>query len=231
MEDKALACQCPSLMPTENVMRYQLLLWDFDGTLADTLDLSVCLYNRLAAKYGFRPIEDPQAVRSLTTLQFLKVHRISLSKLPVFRREFLALQQAQIETLRLFAGLPELLRAIGQKGVLLGVLSSNAEVNIRACLRANGVENLFRFIMSYPRILGKARAIRRVLQAHAIHPGTLLYIGDEARDIQAARKAGVDIAAVTWGFHSPEVLAGCSPTYQITDPEEILGLLDHANRG
>ena len=212
-------------------MRYQLLLWDFDGTLADTLELSVHLYNELAAKYGFRPVEDPQAARSLTTLSFLRAHRIALAKLPALRREFLSLQKAQMEKVRLFNGLPDVLHTIGEKGIPLSVLSSNAEANIRICLRANEVEDLFRFIVSYPVILGKARGIRRVLRAQALDRAKVLYVGDEARDIEAAHKAGVDIAAVTWGFHRPEILAGCSPTYQITHPEELLRLLDFGKIG
>jgi phosphoglycolate phosphatase len=212
-------------------MPYQLLLWDFDGTLADTLELSVRLYNGLSAKYGFRPIEDPQAARGLSTLNFLRTHRISPAKLPALRREFLSLQKTEMEKVRLFAGLPDVLRAIAQKGIHLGVLSSNAEANIRICLRRNGVEDLFGFIESYPLILGKARGIRRVLRAQALAPGQLLYVGDEARDIQAAHRAGVDIAAVTWGFHRPEILAGCSPTYQITHPDELLGLVDDVKMG
>ena len=63
-----------------------------------------------------------------------------------------------MEKVRL-AGLPDVLRAVGQKGITLGVLSSNSEANIRICLRSNGVEDLFRFIESYPLILGKARGI------------------------------------------------------------------------
>jgi phosphoglycolate phosphatase len=123
------------------------------------------------------------------------------------------------------------LRTIAQKGIQLGVLSSNAEANIRICLRANGVTELFQFIVSYPLILGKARGIRRVLRAEALAPGEVLYIGDEVRDIEAARKAGVDIAAVTWGFQNSEILASCCPTYQIAHPEELLGLLNSVKMG
>jgi phosphoglycolate phosphatase len=212
-------------------MRYQLLLWDFDGTLADTLELSACLYNELAVKYGFLPIQDPQAARGLTTLNFLRAHRISPGKLPAFRREFLSLQKARMETVRLFAGLPKVLRSLGQRCIRLGVLSSNAEANIRICLRANGVEELFRFVVSYPLIFGKARGIRRVLRTQALAPGQLLYVGDEARDIQAAQKAGVDSAAVAWGLQSSEILAGCAPTYQIAHAEELLGVLTYGKMG
>jgi phosphoglycolate phosphatase len=206
-------------------MRYEMLLWDFDGTLADTLGMSVRLYNELAGRHGFRPIDDPQAVRRLSTLAFLRAHGISLARLPAFRREFLARQRAVIHAIRLFPDLPETLRAIHGRGVRLGVLSSNDRDNILACLDGSGVANLFDFVVGYVRLLGKARALRRVLKDRGLGAAELLYVGDEVRDVEAARRAGVDVAAVTWGYHERDVLAGVSPTHLVTRPGDILALL------
>jgi phosphoglycolate phosphatase len=80
-------------------------------------------------------------------------------------------------------------------------------------------------VVGYTRLFGKARAIRRILKADAMKASELLYVGDETRDIEASRRAGVDVAAVTWGFHAEEVLSGYSPTYLIREAEEIVELL------
>jgi phosphoglycolate phosphatase len=206
-------------------MKYKMLLWDFDGTLADTLELAQHTFNQLAEKYGFRPVENARAARTLTTLDFLKRHKIPLTKLPSVLKEFCLAQRGQMEAVRLFPGLLDALRAVHQRGCRLGVLSSNAKDNILACLRANRGADLFDFVVGYTRLFGKARAIRRILKTEAVKPGELLYVGDETRDIEAARKAGVNVAAVTWGFHAEEVLAGYSPTYLISEAEEIVELL------
>jgi phosphoglycolate phosphatase-like HAD superfamily hydrolase len=47
-------------------MPYTFVLWDFDGTLADTFSCTLAAYNALAARRGLRPIDDPEAARGLT---------------------------------------------------------------------------------------------------------------------------------------------------------------------
>jgi phosphoglycolate phosphatase len=74
--------------------------------------------------------------------------------------------------------------------VRLGVLSSNREDNIRRCLRANGTEGHFAFAVGYPRLFGKAKALRRILRAERVGGPDVLYVGDEVRDVEAAERAG-----------------------------------------
>ena len=106
----------------------------------------------------------------------------------------------------------------------MGVLSSNAAGNIRACLEANGAGDLFDFVVGYPRLFGKAIAIRKVLRRERVAPGDFLYVGDEVRDVKAARTAGVDVAAVGWGFHTAALLARYAPTYLWRRPAEALAV-------
>src|SRR5262245_13801927 len=94
----------------------------------------------------------------------------------------------------LFPTLPRVLRGLRGAGCRLGVLSSNAEGNIRACLRAHQVEELFEAVVGY--------------------------VGDEVRDIEAARKA-----AVTWGFNTRDLLARHRPDHLVERPDQLLGLL------
>jgi phosphoglycolate phosphatase len=206
-------------------MRYRLLLWDFDGTLADTLADSVRTYNGLAGKYGFRLIEDVPAAQRLSTWAFVREYGVSLTRFPAFKREYLALLHQHMASTRLFPGLAEMLRSSHREGIRHGILSSNRKENILACLRANQVAELFEFTVSYVRLLGKARAIRRIAATRVQVAGELLCVGDECRDVEAARQAGVDVAAVTWGFHNEQVLIEGSPTYLIRQPSELLDLV------
>jgi phosphoglycolate phosphatase-like HAD superfamily hydrolase len=89
-------------------------------------------------------------------------------------------------------------------------------------LRANGVEHHFAFVIGYPRLFGKGKALRRILKADRLEPADVLYIGDEVRDVEAARKAGVAMAAVTWGFHAEPLLRANRPDYVVSDPRELL---------
>jgi len=143
-------------------MRYRLIVWDFDGTLANTMALALATYNDLAVRHGFRQVDDPTAVRGMGARAFLKQHGIPLLRLPFLVREYLATTRSRMGESRLFDGLPELLRTLKASGCRQGVLSSNSAENIGVCLRANAVEDVFDFVVGYPRLFGKGRAIRRL---------------------------------------------------------------------
>ena len=120
------------------------------------------------------------------------------------------------------------LTALHATGTRLCILSSNQEATIRKCLAANGVEHLFGFVVGNPQLFGKARAIRKIRKREKVERGEFVYVGDESRDLDAAKKAGVSEAAVAWGFHAPELLAGMNPTYMLAHPAELLKLVNGA---
>ena len=206
-------------------MRYRLIVWDFDGTLADTMALALTTYNALAARHGFRPLDDPAAVRGMGTRLFLKQHGISLFRLPFLLKEYLTATRSHMEKIRLSDGLSDLLRTLQVRGYRQGVLSSNSSENVRTCLRVNGVEDVFDFVVGYSRLFGKGRAIRKLLKTERLEPAKFLYVGDETRDVEGARQAGVDMAAVSWGFHTLEQLSQESPTYLWSSPSDVLTAL------
>jgi phosphoglycolate phosphatase len=202
-------------------MKYRAVVWDFDGTLADTFAVAWQTYNALAAEHGWKPVEDAHALRGLTARAFLKRQNISLVQLPTVVKHFLRAERRHMESVKVFAGLPEVLRGLKGQGRRLGVLSSNSGENIRACLRANEVLDEFDFVVGYPRLFGKSRALRRLLRREGGRPAEWLYVGDEVRDILAARKAGLDVAAVTWGFQTADLLSRYRPEYLFSEPSQL----------
>jgi len=210
---------------------YKLVVWDFDGTLADSLPAAVSIFNRLAPEMGFKPLTDLAAARGTSTRQFLRQQGISLWRLPRLVRRYHALAAGESAALKLATGLPDALSAIAGSGVRLGVLSSNREDNIRRCLRANGAEGHFAFVVGYPRLFGKGKALKRIIRAERLTRADVLYVGDELRDIEAAKKAGVAVAAVTWGFHTAELLRTGAPDFVVSDPAELVTLVERSRAG
>jgi len=203
-------------------MRYAFVLWDFDGTLADTFSCMVSAYNGLAARRGLRPIADPAALRGLPPMALLRTLDIPLLRLPSLLTSVLTAVRRDMPTIRLFPNIPQVLDAFVRAGCRMSVLSSNSRDNILTCLRANGVARHFESVVGYRRLLGKGEGIRRFLKKRAAADERAVYVGDEVRDILAARKAGVDVAAVTWGYNTPELLAKQAPDYLIERPEQLL---------
>jgi phosphoglycolate phosphatase len=222
-------------------MALKLVVWDFDGTIADSLPSAVRIFNRLAPEMGFRQLEDVEAARAMPTRELMRRHGVSLWRLPRLVRRYQAAVAEEADRMALIAGITDLLAAVSATGVRQGILSSNREDNIRRTLRAHGAEGHFAFVVGYPRLFGKGKALRRVVRAEGgggfwrrlrelpaaerLDRGEVLYVGDEVRDIQAARKAGVKVAAVTWGFHTADFLRSCKPDFVVNDAGELLELV------
>ncbi len=205
-------------------MSYRLILWDFDGTLADSLAVSLAIVNRLALELDFRPITDPQRVRTMSVRRFMKEHKIGLLKLPRITRAFHQAQRQEIAKVRFFPGVVRVLRQMRTAGLRHAILSSNSPENIQACLLANGVADLFEFTAGCFKLMGKARGIKRAIKQQGLAKREVLYVGDELRDVQAAHKAGIHVAAVAWGINNWETLASADPTHQVATPEELLAI-------
>src|SRR5262245_48756607 len=116
---------------------YRLIVWDFDGSLANTMALALATYNDLAPRQSFRQVSDPAAIRGMSTRAFLGQHGISPVRLPLLVKEYWAATQRHMPQIRIFDGLPELLARLKASGCRQGVLSSNSAENIRMCLKAS----------------------------------------------------------------------------------------------
>lgn len=203
-------------------MPYRLVLWDFDGTLADSMAVSLTIINRLAAQYRFKPITDPHSVRKMTVRKFMKEHKIGFLKLPRITKAFQQALRHEIEKVPLYPGLMRLLKTTHAAGLRHAILSSNSPENIQAFLVAHGITEYFEFTAGCFKLLGKARGIKRVIKQRKIPKKDVLYIGDEVRDVAAAHKAGIDVVAVSWGINDWNTLAAEEPTHQVATPEELL---------
>jgi phosphoglycolate phosphatase len=198
------------------------LIFDFDGTIADTLAAVIKLANRHHAELGIPPLgdEDIEALRGMTSRQIMKKYRISLVKLPQLILRYQKELHREIDKMGLFPGIRELLVELKELGVQLGILTSNSQENVLKFLKARELD-VFDFIHSESNIFGKGRALRHLLKEGEIDRNGVVYVGDETRDIEACRRASVPVIAVTWGFQRRELLAGLRPTYIVDSPAEI----------
>ena len=74
-------------------------------------------------------------------------------------------------------------------------------------------------------LFGKAAKFRRVVQRAGVKPSQAIAIGDEVRDIEAARAAGIACGAVTWGYAAPEALRALGPDLVFDRMEDVAVLL------
>lgn len=202
------------------------IIFDFDGTIADTLGEALRLFNRLAPVYGYRPLrlEDLPKARNMTTKQFIRAYDIPRMKIPSLIREGRRIFGKRIAEIQPIAGMPEVLRTIRPRVKTLGILTSNAKVNVEAFLAKEDLA-FFDFISTVPKLGGKSKNLRAIMKTFTLHPQEVAYIGDETRDLRAARKAAVRTIGVCWGFNRQEILAQQQPDELFEDPEQLLDLV------
>jgi phosphoglycolate phosphatase len=200
----------------------KLIVFDFDGTLADTLGTLVEITNRLAPEFSYPQISDRQLadLQYLSPWEIIKLSRVSLWKLPFLLRRVKQEFQQEVDKVKLFPGIVEVLATLRAQGYRLGIVSSNSEGNIRSLLQRYHIEHLFDFV-SAAHTFGKGGAIARIARKYQIPKSDVIYVGDEIRDIYAARSIGIKIVAVGWGFNHPTALMNQEPDLFITKPQAI----------
>lgn len=128
------------------------------------------------------------------------------------------------EDVKLFPDVLETLRVLS-KSYKLGIVSSNSKENIIQNLKKHDVHNLFDFVNSNSSIFGKQRVLKKMCAEYQINPSEVIYVGDEDRDIVAAKKIKIKNIAVTWGYNSEKKLKETNPDYIVNSPKEIIEII------
>ena len=205
-------------------MRYRIILFDFDGTLADSFPLFLRAYGEIADRHGFARLapEDLEMLRGLSPRQMIQHVGMPMWKLPFVAADFIAYMRSHLDEVRLFEGVESLLRDLDEAGLRIAVVSSNAEDNLRALIGPATLPHIHH-IESGMSMFGKARRIRQALQQSGFDAGAALYVGDQISDQEGAREAGVDFGAVSWGY-------GCPDSLRAAQPERFFERIDDLRR-
>ncbi|WP_159084355.1 HAD-IA family hydrolase [Dongshaea marina] len=201
------------------------LIFDFDGTLADTFSLYLKVMRSIHREYGFKYISDEHIARyqQMSGREIFRDLGISMLHLPRVVRRVRKEFKKELNTQQMFSGWPEVLISLKARECRLYIVSSNSGASISR-LMENHDANHFEKIISEPRIFGKARSIRKLMKQRNMDPRHTYYIGDELRDIDAARRSGIAIISVSWGYNCPKTLATRQPDFMINHPSELLFL-------
>lgn len=202
-------------------MAYDLVIFDFDGTLADTGAWFRTATNKAAARFGFRQLSEQEfeALRSKGNREIIEQMGVPFWKLPMIAAFMRREAEAYISEIRLFPGVEDMLEAVRAAGARIAVVTSNRERVVRAAL-GGSVELIDHFACGAA-LFGKARKFRQVMKAASVDPGRVLAVGDEARDIEAARGAGIRAGSVGWGLADPEFLKSLGPDLFFSEVADI----------
>lgn len=204
-------------------MNYDLLIFDFDGTLADTFPWLIGIVNDIAQKHNYEPIKQEQLeeFRKVGTHKLIKKYKIPLWKIPVLGKEFQNRMEEDIHRISLFDGIASVLKNLANEGITMALVSSNKEINVRKVLGTR-ISNLFSYIECDVPTFRKHNSFNKLLKVSKTTAEKTLCIGDEIRDMEAARKSRIDFAAVAWGYSDITALRALSPAFVFENVEDIL---------
>jgi phosphoglycolate phosphatase len=202
---------------------YQLAIFDFDGTLADSFGWFVGVINQVAGRFRFDRIDPREldTLRGYDARAIIRHLRVPMWKMPLVARDLRARMNRDIGSIALFPGVGEMLARLAERGVAIAVVSSNSAENARAVLGPRNAA-LVRHMECGAAVFGKRRKLRKVLRAAGVRPAAALCIGDEIRDLHAARAEGIPFGAVTWGYTKGDALRALSPEIVFDRVEEIV---------
>ncbi len=210
-------------------MKKPFLIFDFDGTLAQTFEAILEILRPMAKDVGLGEIsnKDIREFRERGSRQMIKELKIPLFKIPGVSKKVKEKLNKDMTNLDSPLGLNKVLKELKKRKYRLGILTSNSKDNVKKFLQKNGLD-LFEFIYSDSSLFGKDRVLKKLLKAFNLKPEEVVYFGDEIRDVQAALKLNIKMVAVSWGFNTKKALKKYKPASLIEKPAEILTLFSEA---
>jgi phosphoglycolate phosphatase len=217
-----------------DINRYSLAIFDLDGTLADSFPWFLRIVNDVAREFDFTPLapEDIPALRRAGSRDILKRLNVPLWKVPLIATRMRALKRDHLHDMPLFDGVPDMLRSLRDGGIRLALVSSDSEANARAQLGTSAA--YFSDFACRASLFGKAPKFKRMVKHARVSPTETIAIGDEVRDQEAARAAGIAFGGVAWGYADPEALRAHNPQEwfeTIADIPRILSAREKASHG
>jgi phosphoglycolate phosphatase len=199
-------------------------VFDFDGTLANSIALGLEVYNEYAPKYKSDPIsldEFPE-LRKHTYAEAMKMKHIRLSMLPAMILQLRKVMKDRMDSVQPYDGIVPVLEELTALGYKLAVVTSNAADLVEQFLERHNFPP-FEFVWAEKNLFGKDKALRHIIKRKKIAASQMIYVGDEPRDVVACKKVGIKVVGVSWGlggregFHiaAPDLLV--DETSQLTD--------------
>ncbi len=209
--------------PAPSCRDYDLGIFDFDGTLADSFGFFLRVHDHLAVRHGFRGIdpEEIENLRDLSPRELMRRSGLPRWKLPMVARDFARLMRGA--DIRLFNGVEDALQRLRGQGITIALVSSNTRDNCRRVVGETHWRKLAHAECGAS-IFGKRRRIARVLRATGIPPRRAIYVGDQSTDAEAAHAAGVAFGAVGWGYATLSSLKRAGATLLMSEVADLATL-------
>jgi len=206
-------------------MTIKLVIFDFDGTLADSYAVFADSVNVLAERHGFRRVtlDESHSLRGMSASELLRELHLPPWKVPAVMADFRNILQQRIHDIHPFPGVVDVLLEMLDKRIQLALATSNTLRNVSVVL-GDGLISRFAAVECGTSLFGKSHRLRRILKQRRTAKHEAIYVGDEIRDAEAAQEIGITFGAVAWGYTTPEALRRTNPGRFFRVPADMLKL-------
>ena len=212
-------------MNNKNINK-KILIWDLDGTIADSLNFFVNFLHNEAKKlnYNLTKKEIKNMIRNKDLKDIIKEYKFS--KIQIFilvwklRHNF----KNVTENVNIYKNTDKILKELSQKYDLY-LLTSNDKKHTENFLKKHNIYNLFLKKYYKSSLFGKDKTINKVIKKNNLNKENVIYIGDELRDFYACQKSNIKCINVSYGFNSEKLLKTQNKNLtisKINDIEKIL---------
>lgn len=201
------------------------IIFDFDGTIADSFDFVVKLFYELQHQ-GPLPADEIERLRGMSLVKAVEDLQIPSWKIPFLLWRGRRQMSRHIRDIQPCAGMSEVISKLYDEGHQLFIVSSNSTSNIQKFLLHNDMNTEFVNVYGGVGLLGKARILEKVIRKNNLDRETTWYVGDEVRDINGARLAKVHIVSVGWGYNTAAILEAHKPDKLVHSATELFKVLE-----
>lgn len=205
-------------------MTMSLVMFDYDGVIANSLDAHVKSFLAAFHKNGFAKLNTSQDIIDLyedNVYQSMADLGLSEEKIDRILASYKIIQDKLLDQIDFFPQMAESLHELSLNHKIYIITSNMADV-VQNALDKKGV-------IGVEKVMGLERSkskIKKIYMAMALHPNLpAYYVGDTKGDIYEGKRAGTITVGVAWGWHGPDKLMESSPDHLIYQPEELIELL------
>jgi len=197
------------------------VIFDFDGTIADSFGEVIALIHQLTGTHERMTEKEIERLRGMSAYRVARELEIKPWKIPFLVAKGRRLLRKEMSKIPIFSGIPDVIQTLSHQGHKLYIMSSNSVQNIHELLDRETLDNEFIKIYGGVGLFGKARVLKKILRQNKLRAQDTYYVGDEVRDIEGAQRAGVHIISVTWGYNNAKALAAHNPDWLVDSPQEL----------
>lgn len=212
--------------------KIKYVIFDFDGTIADTLPFSFRKFLEIARLLKIDDLSEKEIISEIRSKSYQELLRGSFKrawlKLPYVVNIIKNMQielEKEMNNIKFFPGVKRLLFDLKKEDYKLAIISSNRIENINKFIEHNNLD-VFDFVHGKADLFGKSGYLGKFIKDFKLEKSEAIYIGDEIRDAEACKKVGIKIIGVSWGLHTVKALKKAKVDYMVKKPKEILKIIN-----